>query len=290
MIVVGIFLLLFVDEMNKESPTVWKMMMISFCSGVIIIVGNLPGSLMIEVNPSYWGNGDEYTVAQAYYMYLLAGSVLFVPFLSYSYHILKTYKIAPIELRKAMKSGLFGIFFMLLSIPISLTGLSSAIPGSLKINLAVSFFFYSWMWYKEPQLVFILPFKAYRLIVIRSDSGLTVFTYDWDKNVVNEDLFSGFMMGISAFVKETLGKGSLKEINVDEAVLLIEKDDNANLIHIIVSSTSSQALRNGLSNFSSSFFERYHKIIDSPDITPFHTAKELVEKYFSFVPDIYSIN
>jgi hypothetical protein len=199
--------------------------MISFFPGVLVIIAYLPGSVSIKLSPSFWKNEPEYTVAQAYYMYLLAGCVLFVPFLSYSYHIIKTYLIAPPGLRKTMKTGLLGILFMLLSIPISLTGLSSAIPGSLKLNLALSFFFYSWMWYNEPKLVFILPFKAYRLLVINSESGIPLFKYDWDKDVVNEDLFSGLMMGISAFVKETIGKGALKEIHLDQAVLLIEKNE-----------------------------------------------------------------
>ncbi len=77
---------------------------------------------------------------------------------------------------------------------------------------------------KKPKLGYVLPFKALRLTIINTESGIAIFTHDWtkDESLVDNVLFSGMMQGISGILNESLKKGNIKEIILDKANLLIE--------------------------------------------------------------------
>ncbi len=48
---------------------------------------------------------------------------------------------------------------------------------------------------KEPKLAGILPFKVINLTVVDTETGLSIFSYDWNtkEHIINEDLFSNLL-------------------------------------------------------------------------------------------------
>lgn len=77
-------------------------------------------------------------------------------------------------------------------------------------------------YFREPKLLFVLPFTALRLTVLETESGLPLFTYTWNRqgDLADETLFSGMLQGVSMIVKESLKRGSLQEIRVEGAIII----------------------------------------------------------------------
>lgn len=143
--------------------------------------------------------------------------------------------------------------------------------------LAISFGF-------QPSLAYILPFKALRLVVLDTEGGIPLFSYTWEKgrDFSNEDLFSSMMQGVTMIMKESVKRGNIREIILDEAVLIIQQDKKFPVACILVAAKSSRSLRNNLKSFTDQFFKKYASILGRRvnEVSQFEDATELVEKCF----------
>jgi hypothetical protein len=140
---------------------------------------------------------------------------------------------------------------------------------------------------KEPKVIYILPFTAYRILVIDTHGGTALFRYDWaDIGKVEENIFSALLQSVANILDDILKKGEVREIQMDRAILLIQHNKKYPIASVLVSSKSSKSLRYALRNFNEEFISNFYRDEnDFFEVSQFESAKSLVGKIFDFVPE-----
>jgi hypothetical protein len=144
---------------------------------------------------------------------------------------------------------------------------------------------------RETRMAYVLPFKALRLVVLDTLAGIPLFTHTWGKKdgMVDENLFSGMLQGITMIMQESVGRGFVNEIKLDDGVLLLRRALDHQLAFALISTRSSVALRHALEIFAGKFLGRFgDKLANRNDTGQFEPAAELVEECFQFIPEYAS--
>jgi hypothetical protein len=141
--------------------------------------------------------------------------------------------------------------------------------------------------WKDPKIIYILPFKAYRILVVDTNAGVGLFKYDWaELKAVDENIFSMVLQAVGSILDEILKKGEIREIKMDQAILLVRHTKNAPIASVLVTSRASKSLIYGLKKFNSEFIETFQSQFDELyEISKFKDAKKIVEHIFDFVPE-----
>jgi hypothetical protein len=139
---------------------------------------------------------------------------------------------------------------------------------------------------KDSRIIYILPFKAYRILVVNTYQSVALFKYDWAKvGKLEEDMFSMMLQAIGNVLDDILKKGEVQEIQMDRAVLLIHHDKTYSIASVLITSKSSKSLRYALKRFNEEFVESFQSTLDNEKkIGRIERTKEIVEKVFDFVP------
>ena len=169
-------------------------------------------------------------------------------------------------------------FFSGLNPPLGLVEGSLSI-GSLLVTLTFVF---------QPKLLYILPFKVSRLTVI-NEGGIPLFSHYWvpeEDDPSREVLFGGMMTGISGILKESLRHGNIREITLEQSILLINYNEETLLTFLLVTSKISKSLVGALSLFAHQFQEEFKEFVSLQDISTkkFIPAKDIVVRCFPFLP------
>jgi hypothetical protein len=139
---------------------------------------------------------------------------------------------------------------------------------------------------RHEQLFYVLPFKAQRLTVVGTEKGLSLFNYDWSKSdIIDQDLFSSIIHGVSMIINESLKRGNFQEIKLENGVILISHDATHPVASVLIASKSSQVLHDGLANFARKFVRKYGDILENLDSASIaRDARDLVKECFPFIP------
>jgi hypothetical protein len=142
-------------------------------------------------------------------------------------------------------------------------------------------------------LSLILPNTVIRLSIINTSRGIPLFSCDLIsyneiinddlyKEIINEDLFSSMISAISIIMNESLKKGGVREIRLDNAHLLLKKHDKGPVLFVLVALKVTKFLRESLDCFANRFITLFGaRINDDFDTSKFALpAQELVSKYF----------
>lgn len=137
--------------------------------------------------------------------------------------------------------------------------------------------------FKEPKLLYILPFTIYR-IVVKDQNGNALYDHDWSESDVKEMIFTGFLNAVQIMSEEIMKIGGLLDINLHKGILIL--NESKYITVGLVSSKSSKLLRNSVTKFSNDFEEKFERILKKKciDMTEYETAYELIEKHFSNFP------
>ncbi|MFX1446968.1 MAG: hypothetical protein ACFFCG_02390 [Promethearchaeota archaeon] len=280
-------LFIFIDLIKKERVSSTRMSFTLLYEITLIILSFLPGGM--QVIPGYG-------VHMVGYLRILQVFFIFYYVLTYFSWSYLTWKRAPQELKALVNFLLFGsILFSFI------TTFMYVIGGFIKIFNAISFVTHSLgalltiiaIW-KDPKIIYILPFKAYRILVVDTNAGTGLFKYDWaELRAVDENIFSMVLQAIGSILNEVLKKGEIREIKMDQAILLIQHEKNTPVASVLVTSKSSKSLIYGLKKFNSEFIATFQSQFDGLyEISRFKEAKKIVEHIFDFVPeyksDLYS--
>ncbi len=271
------------DTMSRESADPIKLIIISFVSAALIIFSMTPGSLHYE-----FSSGVIFFYCNE--VFILSFFIL-MGFLSYI-HIFYNAKIlwvAPNNLKFPAFMELLGVIFLapgalitlVLGTNLIISGISFLFIGLGTLPVAIVFAKYS-------KLSYILPFKALRLTIIETNSGIAIFNHVWNKldDLVDEQLFSGMLQAISQILNESLKRGNVQEIRMDRAVLFVKRLPSNPIACILASTKSSSSLQHALDSFSDHFSKDFALFFDNPHmIDNFDSAKKLVEIYFPFIPE-----
>ncbi|MFX1278124.1 MAG: hypothetical protein ACFFA3_01825 [Promethearchaeota archaeon] len=270
---------IFLELIKKENVNPIKMILLALIETTFLMLLFLPGAM--EVIPGY---GVHFVGLTRFFQIIwLVYYVLF--YLSWSY---QTYRKAPQELKKLVTQLLFGsilfslvttVFYAMGTIYRMFNPLGFIIHGiGALITIIVIL--------KDPSIIYILPFKAYRLLVFETQKGITLFKHDWaELRAIEENVFSMLLQATRSVLNEIINKGDVRKIDLDKAVLLIQHDVKYPVVSALVTSKSSKSLLFGLKKFHDEFTIKFLSDLDDlMDISKFKKADDLIENIFDFIP------
>ena len=273
-------IIIFIELSTKEhvSPIKFSILMIIEAL-VFIVTFYVPNNW--EIIPGY-GIHNKGILRIMQIIYLFYFMIFYV---LWSFH---TWRKAPADLKRLTSYLLFGstIFSIV-------TGVLYAIGSLIKVFNAIGFFvngigaFITIMVIlKDPRIIYILPFKAYRILVVDTIASVALFKYDWAKaGEVEENIFTMMIQAIGSVLDDILKKGDVQEIQMDRAVILINHNNENSIASVLIASKSSKSLRYGLKRFNEEFVTQFQKTLeDSRKVSDFVEGSKIVEQVFGFVP------
>jgi hypothetical protein len=230
-------------------------------------------------------DGEYWSIGPVGMFEVLEDSLSFFLFIPVFYWGVKTWINAPFLIRREALIFFIGIIIIA---PINLVVfvLYYWYPIFIiysDIIIGLGLFFVCIAIFKEPKILYILPFSVYRIIV-RDRDGYPLFDHDWSESGISEPIFSGFINAVQLMSEEVMNIGGLLSIDLTEGILILIESEYITVG--LVSSKSSKLLRDSLMGFSNDFqikFERELKKL-SKDKNEYLTAYELIDKYFSNFP------
>ena len=202
---------------------------------------------------------------------------------------LQTWRKAPFELKRLARLLLFGstLFSIITVLMYGLGGIIKIFNSLAFFTNGIGAFITILVILKEPKIIYILPFTAYRVLVLDTKEGIALFKYDWaELEKIEENIFSMVLQAVGSVLDEILKKGEVREIQMDRAVLLIQHDKRYPIASVLVSSKSTRSLRIGLKLFNDQFILKYYnENVDIHEVSKFSEAKSLVNNVFDFVPE-----
>ena len=277
-------IIIFIELSTKEhvSPVKFSILMIIEAL-VFLVTFYVPNNW--EIIPGYGihNKGILRIVQIIYLFYFMIFYVL------WSFH---TWRKAPADLKRLTSYLLFGstIFSIV-------TGVLYAIGSLIKVFNAIGFFVNGigalitiLVILKDPRIIYILPFKAYRILVVDTIASVALFKYDWAKaGEVEENIFTMMIQAIGSVLDDILKKGDVQEIQMDRAVILINHNNENSIASVLIASKSSKSLRYGLKRFNEEFVTQFQKTLeDSRKVSDFVEGSKIVEQVFGFVPSYKS--
>jgi len=272
-------LIIFIELSRKENISPIKITILFVMEFLLLFVTFLPGGL--EIIPGYGvHNKGVLRITQVVWM----GYFVFLYFL-WSY---QTWKKAPLELKRLVTWLLFGS--TLFSI---ITALMYVLGSFIRIFNSIGFFINGIGAFitivvilKDPKIIYILPFKAYRILVVNTNEASALFKYDWAKlGEVEENIFTMVLQAVGSVLDEILKKGEVREIQLDRAVLPIQHNKRYPIASVLVTSRSTKSLRYGLRIFNEQFISKFYSDQDDLyEVSRFEEANKLVDVIFDFVP------
>ena len=166
-------------------------------------------------------------------------------------------------------------------------GLHFAYPGLWLFLLSVGIIPIAIAFIKYPKLAYILPFRVLRLTAFETNGGVPLFSHDWSKGeeIAQDALFSGMLQGIAMILDESVRKGAVREILLENGVLVLQRTYKFSVACVLVATKSSRTLRHALDSFAEHFYNEYAEYFDNPSkVSNFASATKLVDEHFGFVP------
>ncbi|MFX1449823.1 MAG: hypothetical protein ACFFCM_03200 [Promethearchaeota archaeon] len=283
MVPVAFSFFLFIDSISRESADPKKLVIITAASLAYFIIHLTPGSIILFRFPNgylYFNVSTADFLSYSFLILLIEGNSIFF--------LAKIYRNAPNNLKYYTAIGFYsqligGSIYVIggaVNLESLVSGISFLIIGFSTLPLSIVFL-------KKPQIAFILPFKALRLMVIDTNIGLPLFTHIWNvkEDTVSEGLFSGMIQGVSLILNESVKKGNVREIHLEQAILIIRRSEKFTVACVLVTTKTSRSLRQALDAFADKFFRKFSPYFSDPsNLDNFKAASDLIKDHFSFIP------
>ncbi len=199
----------------------------------------------------------------------------------------KVLKTAPKSIKKPAR--LFftgGIIGTLGTTLVTFGGISIYVPGTTQLCAAIGTYIIAVALAKEPKLFYLMPSKAIRVAVFETKGGVAMFTHTWpgQEKIVDEMIFAGMLQGVSLFIRESLNRGELREITVDQATLIVHRRADYPIAFVLVVTRPTKTFRLALQSFANRFVTEYEKYFqDLSKVSQFTPASALVSECFPYV-------
>lgn len=272
----------FVDALSRNSHDPWKLIVVTFTSAAVILFSLDTDAVIINSEgiipyPTMHG---RFRWANLIQMVFIVALLIYVN--------LRIYFNTPKNLLKFARINLLGVFlYGAFPIIIQFTDLEHILPGIANTSIALGVLIGTFALIKQPQIAFILPFKAYRILVVDTDVGMPIFSHEFEvsKGKFQVGVFSGFIKAIGTLFDFTLDKGKVREITLDKAVLILHSSNLKPLVSILIADKSSPSLLKAFQAFSDNLFaDLLHNYTYSSDLNTHLPIGGYVTKYFSFLP------
>jgi len=223
---------------------------------------------------------------------LMFGIIMLFQAVLWIYFTIKIYNKSPKPIKRDALILIFGgIFFTFIPVILELLpnlGINLENPFLTQLSIGIGVLITAYIFKKQPKLAYILPFRASRLTIIDTQRGLTIFNHVWDKTSsgIDNDLFGGMLQGISGILQETVNRGTIRQIELEHATLMVYSVEKYPLAFILLSNESNKSLRLALKQFAERFFLEFSdKFEDLSYITQFEPASKLIDEIFPFIPE-----
>lgn len=270
---------IFLELIKKENVSPIKLILLALIETIFLMLLFMPGAM--EIIPGY---GVHFVGFTRFFQIIWLTYYVFF-YLSWSY---QTFKKAPQELKRLVSQLLFGsILFSLVTTVFYAMGTINRMFNPLGfIFHGIGALITIIVILKDPTIIYILPFKAYRLTVIETGEGTTLIKHDWaELRNLDENIFSMLIQATRSVLNEIIDKGEVRKIDMDKAVLLVQHDIKYPIISVLVTSKSCKSLRYGLKKFHDQFVLNYNSYFENfKDPSQFKEAVDLIDKIFEFVP------
>lgn len=277
-------LMLLMDTISSEKVDIKKSILITINSTAMIIFAFSSDAVITNET------GLNETTPALNGWFNLSGVTLFIISSGmWIYYMLKIHLQAPQSLKKYSTINMVGAIIAGAGGAIAFgTELVWFLPGTDYFFIAVGSLICSYAFIKQPKLGYVLPFKVHRIISINANGGIPVYTYSWDASgLMDSTLFSGALQSISAILSESISRGAVKEITLDEGVLIIHKHTESPLIYVLITTKSSPILLHGLNLFQVEFTGKFGKdALGGVDLSDSFEVEKLVKKCFPFLPEM----
>ncbi|MFX0101405.1 MAG: hypothetical protein ACFFCS_17655 [Candidatus Hodarchaeota archaeon] len=283
LIISGYFVILMVESISRASVDSRKIFFLTAISGFFLYTIYRPGRpLTVYVDGELQYNTDpDFIIAQFLFILYIGIALL--------HCFYKVYKNSPKKMKSIAAINLLGMFFITIISDVSVTlRLSEYIPQFHMICIGIGSFLTSYAFWRKPQLAYILPFKALRLSVIDTNTGLPLFSFDWvkDPKLVDQNLLSSMLQGLSMVLDEAVNRGKISEIKLDNGLIILEQDKQYPIVFALITTKTSQILRDSLKNFSECFIEKYsNEFQNSTQTHLFERATVHIPECFPLIPE-----
>lgn len=283
LIPVNFSVLLFTDILRQESVEPVKMIVLSalatetihviFAYSEISIIELSSGDLSVVVNLGLAGPVSV--------MSLFAGVFFF-------FNSIKIHSNAPSYLHGSTRLLMISSFLMGILINIlTLAQITLIIPCIVRWTYSIAAILIVYVFKKEPEIAYVLPFQVTSLIVIDNKAGAPRYSFSWRKIAgMDHSLFSGLLHGVRLLMKETLDANNVNEISLDNGHLLLNTNAKYDFTVILYTTKVSKTLQNALEEFSARFASKFGQIVsDDRPLEDFRGASDLTKDVFWFIPD-----
>ncbi|MHA2036145.1 MAG: hypothetical protein ACW972_11010 [Promethearchaeota archaeon] len=274
-------LFIYIELIEKENVSPIMISILVVIEMLFLLFAFFPGGM--EVIPNY---GVHIVGLCRILQIIFLVSYVFYYF-SWSY---KTWRKSPPELKRKASVLLLGsILFSIVTVGMYVIGTVVKIfnPLGFVVHGVGAFITVIVIW-QEPKLIYVLRFKAYRIIVLETGSGTALFKHDWaELRDIDENFFTMMLQAISSVLNELLHKGEVREVQTDKAVLLVQHNLQYPIASVVIASKSCKSLRYGLREFNDQFVSKYSTDIETNyhNVSRFDDATTLVKNVFDFVPE-----
>ncbi len=282
--IIGVLcLFIYIELIEKENVSALNISILLIIEMLFLLFAFLPGGM--EVIPDY----GVHIVGLCRIFQIIFLIIYVFYYFSWSY---KTWRKSPSELKRKATFLLFGsALFSIVTVLMYVIGTNPNVkifnPLGFIVHGIGALITVIVIW-QEPKLIYVLRFKAYRIIVLETEGGTALFTHDWAKlRNIDENFFSMMLQAISSVLNELLHKGNVREVHTDQAVLLIQHSLQYPIASVVIASKSCRSLRYGLKQFNEQFVSRFFSDNEQNylNVSRFKDAIVLVKNVFDFVPE-----
>ena len=281
-------IIIFIELVRKEHVNPTKI-------SILVIIEATVFYVTFFLNPA-----DNWNIIPGYGVHnkgiLRISQIIFIFYYAFLYYIwsFQTWRKAPSSLKR-----LTNLFFFGSTLFSVVTAIMYVLGTFIRSFNSIAFIIHSVgaitniiVILKDPRIIYILPFKAYRILVVDTNASIALYKYDWAKvGKLEETMFSMMLQAIGNVLDDILKKGEVQEIQMDRAVLLIHHDNTYSIASILIASKSSKSLRYGLKRFNEKFVNVFQTQLDGErKVGTFEETRALVDNVFDYVPSYKAVS
>jgi hypothetical protein len=220
----------------------------------------------------------------------ITSALFFALFLALTFlYFIHIFRVSPSNMKKNAFFMVISVFIMAGVAGMMFTfNVNKVIPGIDLLIQGIGAIFWSLSFVRYPKLAYVLPFRAYEIMVFYSDNGLLLYSHSWNRLRYDKEtdprLFSGFIFSMDKTLQEVLNRGDITEISLKDIHLVFKRNETDKIITMIISDNPSRPLNEALLLFTEAFVEKFsEKFANYGNPNDFNDADELIENFFPFV-------
>jgi len=287
---VPFFLIGSLDIINRDSIDPIKMIFCGLMVGAGAIIALTPDLFIIDPEGLRGVITNSLAGPAATEYLLISGVILIYPCANVFYYFRKIYLHSSPSLKKWARLALIGAYDFSIIIPcIVVLKIDKyvPIPAFFALMNIIAYFCICQAFLKSPRLAFILPSRLSRITIFETTGGLPLFSYKWETEgqqiAADGDLFTSMIHGVSLLMKESVNRGKIREIRLDDGILMLYHHTKYPIAVVLVATRYTRFLQECLIQFLDTFVEQNEKKFDNLfETSQFLRSDVLVDQYFSF--------